>query len=122
MHVEDKKNIVADALSRKPQISAVSIPYHHELDDMKEQYAHDQDFSRIFDQLMEGQHNEHYLLKDGFMLMHGRLCVSRRLRHKVMTESHSPPYVEHRGIDATVKVVETFFYWPTVRRDDDAFV
>ena len=67
VHVEGKKNVVADALSRKPQISAVSIPYHHELDDMKEQYAHDQDFSRIFDQLMEGQHNEHYLLKDGFM-------------------------------------------------------
>ena len=95
VHVEGKKNVVADALSRKPQISAVSIPYHHELDDMKEQYAHDQDFSRIFDQLMEGQHSEHYLLKDGFMLMHGRLCVSRPLRQKVMTESHSPPYTGH---------------------------
>ncbi|MCO5569997.1 hypothetical protein L7F22_023712 [Adiantum nelumboides] len=34
-----KKNVVADALSRKPQISAVSIPYHNELDDMREQYA-----------------------------------------------------------------------------------
>ena len=39
VHVKGKKNIVADALSRKPQISAVSIPYHHELDDMKEQYC-----------------------------------------------------------------------------------
>ncbi|MCO5547665.1 hypothetical protein L7F22_001116 [Adiantum nelumboides] len=39
VHVEGKKNVVADALSRKPQISAVSIPYHHELDDMKEQYV-----------------------------------------------------------------------------------
>ncbi|MCO5566953.1 hypothetical protein L7F22_020636 [Adiantum nelumboides] len=39
MHVEGKKNVPADALSRKPQISAVSIPYHHELDDMREQYA-----------------------------------------------------------------------------------
>ncbi|MCO5584058.1 hypothetical protein L7F22_037980 [Adiantum nelumboides] len=36
VHVEGKKNVVADALSRKPQISAVSIPYHHELDDMRE--------------------------------------------------------------------------------------
>ncbi|MCO5583500.1 hypothetical protein L7F22_037411 [Adiantum nelumboides] len=36
VHVEGKKNVVADTLSRKPQISAVSIPYHHELDDMRE--------------------------------------------------------------------------------------
>ncbi|MCO5610528.1 hypothetical protein L7F22_064767 [Adiantum nelumboides] len=28
----------------------------------------------------------------------------------------------HRGIDATVKAVETFFYWPRLRRDVDAFV
>ncbi|MCO5611318.1 hypothetical protein L7F22_065570 [Adiantum nelumboides] len=28
----------------------------------------------------------------------------------------------HRGMDATVKAVETFFYWPALRRDVDAFV
>ncbi|MCO5582115.1 hypothetical protein L7F22_036005 [Adiantum nelumboides] len=50
VHVEGKKNVVADALSRKPQISAVSIPYHHELDDMREQYANDEDFARVFKQ------------------------------------------------------------------------
>ena len=107
VHVEGKKNVVADALSRKPQISAVSIPYYHELDDMKKHYATDEDFAQIFDQLMAGQHNEHYVLKDGFMMMHGRLCVSRPLRQKLMLESHAPPYSGHRGIDATIKVVES---------------
>ena len=34
-----KKNVVADALSRKPQVSAVTIVYHDQLDEMKEQYA-----------------------------------------------------------------------------------
>ena len=74
VHVEGKKNVVADALSRKPQISGVSIPYHHELDDMKTQYADNEEFARIYDQLSEGQPHEHYLLRDGFLSMHGRLC------------------------------------------------
>ncbi|MCO5614830.1 hypothetical protein L7F22_069114 [Adiantum nelumboides] len=66
VHVEGKKKVVADALSRKPQISTVPIPYHHELDDMKDQYANDEDFARIYEQFIE-----HYLLKDGFMMMQG---------------------------------------------------
>lgn len=89
---------------------------------MKEEYANDQDFATIYDQLVNGQHHEHYLLKDEFRLMHGRLCATRSLRQKVMTESHSPPYAGHRGIDATVKAVETFFYWPTLRRDVKDYV
>ncbi|MCO5562599.1 hypothetical protein L7F22_016227 [Adiantum nelumboides] len=56
------------------------------------------------------------------MMMHDKLCITRPLRHKVIEESHVPPYAGHRGIDATVKAVETFFYWPTLRRNVDAFV
>ncbi|MCO5571291.1 hypothetical protein L7F22_025029 [Adiantum nelumboides] len=56
------------------------------------------------------------------MMMHGRLCLTRPLRHKVMEEIHVPPYAGHRGIDATIKGVEIFSYWPTFRGDVDAFV
>lgn len=37
VHVEGEKNVVADALSQKPQISAVSIPYPYDLDKIKTQ-------------------------------------------------------------------------------------
>ncbi|MCO5569982.1 hypothetical protein L7F22_023696 [Adiantum nelumboides] len=55
-------------------------------------------------------------------MMHSKLCVTKQLRPKVLVESHAPPYAGHRGIDATVKAVETFFYWPALRRDVDAYV
>ena len=122
VHVQGKKNVVADALSRKPQVSAVSISYHQELEDIKEQYADDEDFAGIYEQLISGQHHDHYVLKDGVLMMHGKLCVTKQLRPKVLVESHAPPYAGHRGIDATVKAVETFFYWPALRCDVNVYV
>ncbi|MCO5606717.1 hypothetical protein L7F22_060907 [Adiantum nelumboides] len=117
-----KKNVVADALSRKPQVSAVSISYHNELEEMKAQYAEDEDFARIYDQIVNGQRHEHYTLKSDFLMMHGKLCITKQLRPKVLIECHASSYAGHRGIDAIVKAVDTFFYWPTLRRDVDAFV
>ncbi|MCO5611120.1 hypothetical protein L7F22_065370 [Adiantum nelumboides] len=55
-------------------------------------------------------------------MMHGKLCVPKQLQPKVLIECQAPPYAGHRGIDATVKAVDTFFYWPTLRQDVDAFV
>lgn len=107
VHVEGKKNV---ALSWKPQLSAVTIAYHNDLDVMTNQYAEDEHFAEIYDQLINGQQHEHYVLKDGYMLMHGRLCITKQLWPKVLSESHDPPYARHRGIEATVKAVEHFFY------------
>ena len=53
-----EKNVVADALSRKPhtetmskkpRVNAMSIAYHNELDAMKDRYATDEAFARIYD-------------------------------------------------------------------------
>ena len=77
VHVDGKKNVVA---TRKPQVSAVTIVYRDQLDDMKDQYAQDEDFERIFYRLTTGEREEHYALKDGFIMMHGKLCVTKGLR------------------------------------------
>ncbi|MCO5568121.1 hypothetical protein L7F22_021817 [Adiantum nelumboides] len=74
------------------------------------------------DLIVNGQRHEHYTFKSDFLMMHGKLCIIKQLRPKVLIECHAPPYAGHRGIDATVKAVDTFFYWPTLRRDVDAFV
>ncbi|MCO5556375.1 hypothetical protein L7F22_009923 [Adiantum nelumboides] len=87
------------------------------MEEMKGQYAEDEDFARIYDQIVNGQSHEHYTLKSDFLMMHGKLCITKQLRPKVLIERHAPPYIGHRGIDVTVKAVDTFFYWPTLRRD-----
>ncbi|MCO5597769.1 hypothetical protein L7F22_051851 [Adiantum nelumboides] len=55
-------------------------------------------------------------------MIHGKLCVTKQLRPKVLIKCHAPPYAGQRGIDATIKAIDTFFYWPTLRRDVNAFV
>ncbi|MCO5588654.1 hypothetical protein L7F22_042611 [Adiantum nelumboides] len=55
-------------------------------------------------------------------MFRGKLCVSRLLRQKVMTECHSPPYAGHRGIDLTIKALEMYFFWPSLRKDTGSFV
>ena len=54
--------------------------------------------------------------------MHGdQLCITKELREKVMLESHAG-YAGHRGIQTMFKVIETYFYWPTMKPDVHNFV
>ena len=39
-----------------------------------------------------------------------------------MYESHVPPYVGHHGIQATTQAIETYFYWPSMRKDIHTYV
>ena len=39
-----------------------------------------------------------------------------------MHESHVPPYAGHRGIQATTQSIETYFYWPSMRKDIHTYV
>ncbi|MCO5564483.1 hypothetical protein L7F22_018144 [Adiantum nelumboides] len=39
-----------------------------------------------------------------------------------MYESHAPPYAKHRGIQSTLKAIETYFYWPTMKSDIPDYV
>ncbi|MCO5615010.1 hypothetical protein L7F22_069298 [Adiantum nelumboides] len=72
--------------------------------------------------LVRGEHSESYSFKDGFLMFRGKLCVSQLLRQKVMTESHSPPYAGHRGIDLTIKALDMYLFWPSLRKDTESFV
>ena len=65
---------------------------------------------------------EPYSLKDGFLLDGSQLCMSKNLRDKVMYESHVSHYVGHRGIQATTQAIETYFYWPNMRKDIHTYI
>ena len=104
-HIIGKQNVVADALSRRPRVNAVSIAYHNDLSSMIDAYASDIDFANAISALAIGKTQDPYILKYGFLLYELRLCVTQALREKVMNESHAPPYAGHRGIQATTSAI-----------------
>ena len=109
-HVPGKLHPVADALSRRPMVNAISIAYNHDLTSMINKYAQDEDYASIVKDLEEGRDREHFSLKEGFLMYGSRLCITKDLHEKVMNESHAPPYVGHWGIQTTLQAIETYFY------------
>ncbi|MCO5572584.1 hypothetical protein L7F22_026340 [Adiantum nelumboides] len=55
VHVAHKKSVVANALSRRPHVAAVSTAYQHELDEMRDHYRTDEDFAEPYDALVCGE-------------------------------------------------------------------
>ena len=113
---------VADALSRRPQVHAITIAYHEDLSVMRNTYHLDEDFAHVWADLQEGIAVPSYVIKDGYLMMQNRMCVVKNLRHKVMDECHAPPYAGHRGILATTQALERYFFWPYIHRDIESYV
>ncbi|MCO5593344.1 hypothetical protein L7F22_047355 [Adiantum nelumboides] len=112
-----EKEMVADALLRWPKVNAVSIATHNDLSSMIDEYAIDPDFKDVISAIALGKKEEPFTLEDGYLLHGNRLCIKHSLREKVMYKSHAPPYAGHRGIQGTLRAIETYFYWPTMKRD-----
>ncbi|MCO5570494.1 hypothetical protein L7F22_024216 [Adiantum nelumboides] len=108
VHVQGHKNVVADALSRKPLVQAISAIHHSSFEDMVDQYATDTDFADICTRIGDGETVAGYSIREGYLMRKTMLCVTQPLREKVMTECHCPPVTGHRGIATTMKGVERY--------------
>ena len=121
-HIAGKHNQVADALSRRPKVNAVSIATHNDLSAMIDEYAIDPDCKDIMSAIALGKKEEPFSVQDGYLLYGNRLCVTHSLHEKVMYESHAPLYAGHRGIQTTLKGIEMYFYWPTMKANIHDYV
>ncbi|MCO5578506.1 hypothetical protein L7F22_032349 [Adiantum nelumboides] len=89
---------------------------------MIDEYAIDPDFKDVILAIALGKKEEPFTLKDGYLLHGNRICITRSICEKVMFESHAPPYAGHRGIQTTMKAIEAYFYWPTMKEDIQDYV
>ncbi|MCO5568169.1 hypothetical protein L7F22_021865 [Adiantum nelumboides] len=81
-HIAGKHNQVANALSRRPKVNAISIATHNDLSSMINEYAIDPDFKDVISAIALGKKEEPFTLQDGYLLHGNRLCITRSLREK----------------------------------------
>ncbi|MCO5581250.1 hypothetical protein L7F22_035128 [Adiantum nelumboides] len=84
VHVQGQKNVVADALSWKPLVQAISTIHQSSFEDMEHQYATDTDFAHIFTRMRDGETVAGYSIWEGYlmrktMLSSDHMACQRRL-------------------------------------------
>ena len=88
---------MANELSQRPKVDAISIASHKDLSSIADMYAIDPNFEDIMSTLAIGK-KQPFDVKHGFHIYSNSLCgVTCNLREKVMYESHASRCVVHRG-------------------------
>ena len=89
---------MANALSRRLHLLHVFSTNVTGFDNLKIEYANDEDFSNIWSDLSTHQRtsSNDYMLHDGFLFYKSRLCVSRGFfREFLITELHGRGLAGH---------------------------
>ncbi|GBG74461.1 hypothetical protein CBR_g18871 [Chara braunii] len=127
-HLPGLSNRVADALSRRPDLCAMT---HHAFAFDEELQRHfirayesDPDFATLYTQLSSDHPPaSHYRIADGYLLLHSRgkdlLCVprDRRLRTRLLGEYHDSRLAGHFGVNRTIARLRQRFQWPDLITD-----
>ncbi|KAI3760252.1 hypothetical protein L1987_50645 [Smallanthus sonchifolius] len=118
-HKTGVSNRVADALSRRGNL-LVSVRINVlGLDVIREQLTTDPYFSVVLQDVQAGQKSD-FLLHDGFLFKGNQLCIpDSSLRLKIIQELHGEGHV---GRDRTLHLVQSSYFWPTMRKEVDRYV
>ena len=130
-----RTNIVADALSRKPQINVIDstlIPEHTKIK-IIEEYKNDNDLNEIYDNIKNNQLPEkeefkykHYKIKDNLLTYSNipnsindeRIVVPKgEIRKKLLHDYHDTPISGHLGYHRTYELIHRHFYWPRMYQE-----
>ena len=119
-----KANVVADALSRKAELAAISQPDSPLLEKIKEGLEHDALAKSLLPLVTEGK-TRRFWLSNGLLYAKGhRLYVPKwsNMRKELIKECHDSLWAGHPGMKRTHALIKAIYYWPQMRDDIEAYV
>jgi hypothetical protein len=117
-------NNVANCLSRPPIVVLTTVlnSCGHEISDWPLLYTSDLEFVHTYNTLLEVKQVPNFHLQDDLLCHLGHLCVPSSEHAKMIWEAHYSRVTGHFRVEKTMAVLQTYFYWLTLRQDVGKYI
>ena len=121
-----KKNVLADALSRKSTLTSITVYQSLLKDEVIKFMTDDVHFDKIRKTMLSTQRIEkqerlidEFHIKDKLLYYCQRLCIlnNKDLKNNILSEAHDIPIARHTGYIKTYALMHQSFYWLGMKRD-----
>ena len=120
-----KENKVADALSRKPNLLAISMAVPSWTDNIEQSYEHGYTCKNLIARITAGATDlPSYSYTAGILRYKGRIYVGNDedFQQQLLSTFHSSPIGGHSRIRATYHRIHRIFHWPKLKAMVETFV
>lgn len=121
---EGKTNVVADALSRRPDHStnqvntSTTVEVKSIMDQIKSSYSNDSGCRQYFDDITKFE-SDGFSITNGVLYKDDKIYIpnSESLRTQLLNEAHDVKINGHVGVAKTLELLKRQFYWPKMQQD-----